>query len=208
VYVLPWLTVAVACYLVGSLPSAYLTGRLAYRVDVRRLGDGNAGAANVWHSLGRRPGALVAALDILKGVSAVVVARQLMDGQGAIMLGGVMAVAGHNWPLYLGLRGGRGAATAGGVLVVLWPVAVLPLALVAAAALVLARSTTVAFAFLFAPLPAVAWYTGASLALIAYSAALPTLVGLTHLVTMHRGAHPGKAVLPQPDVGGEVPRGG
>jgi glycerol-3-phosphate acyltransferase PlsY len=194
---LPWFYVVITCYIVGSLPSAYLAGRYLRHADIRLLGDQNAGALNAWVQLGRPIGAAVAVIDMAKGAAAVLIARGLMGGEGAIMLGGVAAVAGHNWPIFLGLRGGRGAATALGVLASFLPWATIPLALAASIPLALTRSTTVAFAFTYVPLPMVTWYLYGSLTLVTYSMALPGLVGFTHWMGVRRLAHEQAAAGPQ-----------
>jgi glycerol-3-phosphate acyltransferase PlsY len=193
------LALIVICYLVGSFPAAYLVGRLRYGVDIRELGDGNPGAENVWRSLGRPAGLAVGLVDIAKGTLAVFVGRQLVDAPGGAMLGGLAAVAGHHWPPYLGLRGGRGAATLMGALLLTIPQATIPLALLGALPLVAFRSTTAFFAFLYVALPPVAWLTGASPSLIGYAVAMAVLVGVIHAATkrQHRAyPAPGPALDP------------
>lgn len=183
---LQWLYVMFSCYLLGALPSGYLAGRLTRGLDIRTLGDRNPGAANVWAQVGRSPAVVVAVIDMGKGAAAVLLARLLLGSDSAPLWGGLAAVAGHNWPFFLGFRGGRGAATTLGILATLLPQAVLPLSAVAAIPLALTRSTTVAFSFVYIPLPLVAWLFSAPPHLIAYSVALPVLVGLAHFVTTKR----------------------
>jgi glycerol-3-phosphate acyltransferase PlsY len=183
----PWLSLAVCCYLIGCFPSAYLAGWVLRGIDIRTVGDGNAGAANTWSHVSRRAGAVVAVVDIAKGALAMLAAQALAPTESASLLGGALAVAGHNWPFFLGFHGGRGAATALGVLLVLFPRATIPLGLVAAVPLCLTRSTTVAFAFLYIPLPVVTWWLGASGLLIGYSAGLPFVVGVAHFLSQGLG---------------------
>lgn len=111
----PWMWMVVA-YFLGSIPWSYLIVRLLKGTDVRREGSGNVGATNVLRSAGKLAGLLALALDAAKGVVAVVVARHL--GFGAAWIGGaaVAVVLGHVFPLFLGLRGGKGVATAAGAL--------------------------------------------------------------------------------------------
>ena len=128
----------IAGYLIGSFPSAYVITRLARGKDIRTLGTGhtgkgNVGARNVFVNVGKVPGAVVAVLDILKGVLAVLVARLLVgspEGLSQIeqrtaalfVLGaGLAAVIGHIWPVYIKFRGGAGLATAIGILVIVLP---------------------------------------------------------------------------------------
>ena len=183
---LQWLFLGLATYAIGAVPSAYLVCRLLRGRDIRRWGDGNAGAANVYRQVGPRAGTAVAIVDIGKGVLAVLVARQLVGPGAPELWGGVLAVMGHNWPLFLRFQGGRGAATALGVLLVLLPLATIPLALVGLGVLFFSRSATVALAVFFIPLAVVSWYTHASGVLIGYAVALPVLVGLSHYLSGSR----------------------
>ena len=113
--------VAVVGYLIGSISSGYIVGRIYRNVDLRTVGSGSTGATNTFRTLGRGAGILVATFDILKGALAVVFA-QLMFGEGtygrpiAEALGAVFAVVGHCWPITLQGRGGRGVATGFGAL--------------------------------------------------------------------------------------------
>ncbi len=127
--------VVILGYLLGSIPFGYLLGRRQAKVDVRQYGSGRTGATNVLRTAGRKSAALVAALDMLKGVLAVVFAG-LIVGQGYLVVGdfglgslvaqvlaALAAVAGHIWPVFLKFRGGRGVAPFFGGLVALCPVA-------------------------------------------------------------------------------------
>ena len=103
----------VAAYLLGSIPFAYLAGRL-HGVDLRSVGSGNLGATNVFRTLGRTVGIVVMVLDIAKGALAVVVARGVTDAQAPTVVAGVTSIIGHIYPVGLGGRGGKGGATAAG----------------------------------------------------------------------------------------------
>ncbi len=116
--------VVLIAYLFGAIPFGYLVAR-AQGVDILRQGSGNIGATNVGRVLGRRWGLLVFALDFAKGALPVIVAGQLASGSQAQLLpvaAGVAAFLGHLFPIYLRFRGGKGVATAGGVVAVLVPV--------------------------------------------------------------------------------------
>ena len=116
----------IAAYAVGSIPFALLLARRWGTRDLRRIGSGNLGAANVWRAIGVTPGVLVAALDIGKGAVGVLLAEGLCGGATASALAGVAAVVGHIYPVWIGFRGGKGVATSCGVFAVLTPLAVLP----------------------------------------------------------------------------------
>ena len=115
-------------YLLGNISTAYLYVRHVMHADIRELGSGNAGATNVNRILGLMPALRVFVLDMLKGVAAVLVGNWLAGANGA-MAAGLAVVAGHDWPAVMGFRGGKGMATTVGVLLVLLPMAVLPIVL-------------------------------------------------------------------------------
>ena len=109
-------------YLVGSVPFAYLITKAVRGIDIREVGSGNVGATNVGRALGRNWGILVFALDVLKGflpALAALLSHGCRIGESALPLGvalaGFAAVAGHNWPVFLKFRGGKGMATSCGV---------------------------------------------------------------------------------------------
>jgi glycerol-3-phosphate acyltransferase PlsY len=114
--------VCLAGYLVGSIPFGVLVARAVRGVDVRAAGSGNIGATNVARVVGVGPGLVVLALDAGKGALAVLSARALLPGADVVQaLTGLFAVLGHIAPFSLGFRGGKGVATALGVLAVLVP---------------------------------------------------------------------------------------
>ncbi len=176
------LLVIVIGYLLGSIPTAYIAGRLLKGEDIRRLGDENSGAANAYRELGGKAGITVGIIDALKGFLAVLIARATGVDQGFVLLTGVAAVVGHNWPVFIGFRGGRGEATTIGILLFLLPKPVLIMAAPAILVLVLKRNIILASAVLFVPLSLLAWLTGASVSLIIYSIGMPCLVGFTHFI--------------------------
>ena len=125
-------------YVIGSISSGYLVGKVYRNVDLRQVGSGSTGATNTLRTLGPGAALLVALLDILKGVASVLLARAIYAGppdlemlaQGAAAVG---AVAGHCWPLLLSGRGGRGVAVGFGAIMVIatqaWVVSVIGFAL-------------------------------------------------------------------------------
>ena len=129
--------VVIMGYLLGSIPFGVLVGRRSARVDVRQYGSGKMGATNVFRAAGKKAAAVVASLDLLKGVLAVVFAGLIVSGDylvvGGIGLGmlvaqvmaALAAIAGHIWPVFLKFRGGRGVAPFFGGLIALCPAAAL-----------------------------------------------------------------------------------
>ena len=128
--------VLLAGYLLGSIPAGYLAGRWLQGVDIRTLGSGSTGATNVLRQFGKGPALVVFLVDVLKGTAAVLLAKALLEPQGAagladstagvdsaVVTAGLAALAGHIWPVWLGWKGGKAVATALGMLLGLtWPV--------------------------------------------------------------------------------------
>jgi len=119
---------ALAGYLLGSINSSIIVGKLFFRTDIREHGSGNAGATNTLRTLGKRAAIAVVAGDFLKGVLACIIGRylagELMPGVYAgEYLGGMFAVIGHNWPVFFGFRGGKGVMTSFAIVMMFSPVA-------------------------------------------------------------------------------------
>ena len=113
--------VIIAAYLLGSLSGSLLLGKLR-GVDIRTLGSGNAGGTNALRTQGLLFAVGVVVIDIGKGVCATLLAEQLFPGDAPVALAAVFAaVIGHIWPVFHGFRGGKGAATLVGGLLIVWP---------------------------------------------------------------------------------------
>ncbi len=176
-----WITVALG-YLIGSIPTAYLAGRWLRGRDIRRMGDGNVGAANAFRQLGAKVGLAVFFVDAGKGALAIAMAHAANISQLGVLLTGAAAVIGHNLPVFSGFRGGRGEATTIGVLLSLITQPMLIVAGPALAILLIKKNVIIASAVLFVPLPLVCWWLEVPGVLIAYGIALPCLVGFTHFL--------------------------
>ena len=178
-----------ASYLLGSLSGSLLIGRLR-GVDIRRQGSGNAGGTNAFRTQGWRFALGVVVIDVGKGAAAAwlglhvaAAAPAPVDGpyaQGALC--GFAAVVGHCWPLFFGFRGGKGAATAVGAVLVLAPPYVMPMigiwALVLIATGYVGLATMIA-AFAFATLAVVISSTSLN-ALTLFAIAIALLITFTH----------------------------
>ena len=149
-------------------------------MDIRQMGDGNVGARNAFHQLGGKAGLGVFFSDVGKGMLAIAIAQVVNISQLGVLLTGVAVVVGHNWPVFLGFRGGRGESTTIGVLTAVITQPMLILAGPTLATLLIKRNVTLASCVLFIPLPLVCWWLGVSGLLTAYGVALPSLVGFTH----------------------------
>ncbi|MCC2529704.1 glycerol-3-phosphate 1-O-acyltransferase PlsY [Bacillus halotolerans] len=105
----------VLAYLIGSIPSGLIVGKLAKGIDIREHGSGNLGATNAFRTLGVKAGSVVIAGDILKGTLATAL-PYLMHVDIHPLLAGVIAVLGHVFPVFAKFKGGKAVATSGGVL--------------------------------------------------------------------------------------------
>ena len=114
--------VAVLSYLLGSVPVGYLLLRARTGVDVRDYGSGRTGMSNVLRTGGGKLAAVTLTMDIAKGALAVLLARYLTGATGAEVAAGLLVLVGHNWPVFLQFKGGRGILTALGGLSVMAPV--------------------------------------------------------------------------------------
>jgi glycerol-3-phosphate acyltransferase PlsY len=170
--------VILAAYAIGCIATGYYLVRWRTGQDVRAQGTGSAGATNAARALGKGAFAVVFALDVAKGALAVALARWLGDADATPALAAVAVVIGHIWPVQLGLRGGKGVATAFGATLVLAPFVALGALVVAGVALaagcrfVLAGLVGIALAPVLALLLAVptaaAWGIAAIAALVIF----------------------------------------
>jgi len=188
----------VAAYLLGSIPTGYLVAR-AKGIDIRAVGSGNIGATNVFRILGKTAGVLVLLADALKGFLAcrliAALAGMAPAGVGAdgrptqehlALVAGVAAILGHNYPVWLKFKGGKGVATTAGVFVGLAPWALL--VALGAWCLTLAVSRYVSLASIAAAiaLPVAVWACGGSQLMNAISVILGALAIYKHKANIQR----------------------
>lgn len=181
-----------SAYLVGAVPTAYLAGRFAKDIDIRRYGSGNVGASNAGRHLGRRYFVLVVIFDFaVKGACMALLPRALGLGIEAQAVAGLLAAAGHNWSPYIGFSGGRGlAVTTGALLALSWQMCAVSVAL----------GTVFGKAFhqmglwsgiAVALLPLWAWVFGEPPAMLWYSLATIAMTALKRLLSNPGTAAPG-----------------
>ena len=109
-------------YLIGSLPTGYLAARIFRGVDIRTIGSGSIGATNVRRLMGRGWAVFVTVIDMLKGALALLVTAQAAGSSDCLIaLSAFAAVFGHNYPVWLWFRGGKGVATTYGTMFFVWP---------------------------------------------------------------------------------------
>ena len=153
-------------YVLGSIPSAHIAGRAFKGIDIRKTGSGNMGAMNAIYEIGLLPGLIVGVSDVGKGALAVYLGTLLcqLSNPPALVLMivqpvcGLAAVAGHNYPVFLGFhRGGRGAATASGVLAYMIPMGILFFIVLLLIMLAITRFLTFSYAVAFLAFPVAVW---------------------------------------------------
>lgn len=112
-------------YLLGSVPTGIIVTKWIRGIDIRNYGSGSTGATNVLRTTGKKAAAIVFAADILKGVLSIFIAQSLSGSPWWVGLAGLMAVVGHNFPIFSQFRGGKGVATALGIFISLFPLSTL-----------------------------------------------------------------------------------
>lgn len=195
----------IAAFLLGGIPFGYMVGRLILRDDIRNHGSGNIGATNVGRVIGWKWGCIVLLLDAIKGLLPTLAARlygtsvQFSTEQiiNLTLATGVCAILGHMYPIYLRLRGGKGVATALGVVLIIAPwsslfALVAFLAIMAAFRVVALASITAAITFCLAQLINLGGDAGELkwLPLTLFSVAVPALIIWRHrsnIIRMFRG---------------------
>ncbi|PZE22208.1 acyl-phosphate glycerol 3-phosphate acyltransferase [Paenibacillus xerothermodurans] len=146
-------------YLLGSISFSYLAGKLLKGIDIRDHGSGNAGATNTLRVLGVGPAITVLVLDAVKGLAAVKIGQWLGDGSALLLvLCGIAAIIGHNWPIYFGFRGGKGIATTIGVMVTLALVPALCAGVFAILAIAVTRYVSLGSLLFTALIPVFIWF--------------------------------------------------
>jgi glycerol-3-phosphate acyltransferase PlsY len=111
----------IASYLIGAVPFGLIFSRLFSNVDVRTIGSGNIGATNVLRASGKKAAVLTLLADALKGFLPVIIVQHLFNSDVTTVLSGAAAVLGHNFPVYLKFKGGKGVATSFGVVLAVSP---------------------------------------------------------------------------------------
>jgi glycerol-3-phosphate acyltransferase PlsY len=192
--VLAFIVIAVAAYLLGSIPTGYLVAR-AKGIDIRTVGSGNIGATNAFRILGKPAGILVLAVDGLKGFAAsswladfVIQLFAVAPGQieNLRIVAGIAAVLGHNFTCWLKFKGGKGIATSAGVFFALAPLAAGIAVVTWIVTAVLTRYVSIASIAAAVALPTAVWLTKDSLFLGIVTTALGLLAIFKHRGNIQR----------------------
>jgi glycerol-3-phosphate acyltransferase PlsY len=173
-------------YGVGSLPLGYLVANRAKGVDLRRVGSGNVGAANVYRTAGLAAALIVVLVDVAKGASSVFFAARLATGAADPVAAGVAAIIGHVYPVWLRFHGGKGVATACGVFWMLAPLATAVSATLFVIVVWLTRYVSLGSIVATLALPPLAWFTDKSIPVIIGAAVAAALIVQRHHANLAR----------------------
>jgi glycerol-3-phosphate acyltransferase PlsY len=139
-----YILILAASYLLGSIPFGLLVAKWWAKVDVREHGSGNIGMTNVLRTAGYFCAFLTLVGDMGKGVAAVLIGRHFGGDHTFTLIAGILAVVGHNWPIFLRFKGGKGVATIAGVLVAFQPLVAAVLVVIWLAVLIFSRYISLA----------------------------------------------------------------
>jgi acyl phosphate:glycerol-3-phosphate acyltransferase len=178
--------VLIAAYLLGSLPFGYIMSKVLLKTDIRQHGSGNIGATNVLRVVGWQAALPVFLLDMLKGFLAVTIARLVVDVPAVYLGAGFLAMLGHSYPVFLGFRGGKAAATAIGVMAALSGWALLIMALVALAVVALTRYVSLGSIIGALLVPLIFLILGYDLPYIIFGIATALLIIFRHKANIER----------------------
>ncbi len=183
---LPGILSIISGYLLGSIPTAYIVSRLRKGVDIRNVGSGNMGGANVMREIGTREGVFVGLFDIAKGAGAILIAQALNVSELWVFGAGFAALVGHSFPVFAGFRGGRGSATIIGIFLVLAPKAILVALVVVAIPFFTTRKFMAALFIGFGLLPLFIWLLEGSLMLVRYALVIDLFMLVRNLPDLRR----------------------
>ena len=178
----------IGSYLIGSIPMAYIAGRLLRGIDIREHGSANVGASNVWQSVAHWAVVPVGLLEIAQGMTGILIARGLDQNVEVQVLAGLAAIVGHNWSVWLLFTGGRGVGLSIGFMLVLSPVALVVFTAVSLLGVAL-RSVPFAVGLALALTPLAALAAGQSAPIVVGYMAMAAIV-LTKRVLTNRIAVP------------------
>lgn len=176
----------VAVYLIGGVSFAYFAARIVKGVDIRTVGSRNAGALNVFREIGVGVGFVVLAADMAKGAVAVILPIWIGAPEWILYAAPVVAIAGHNWPVLLRFRGGKGLAPVIGVSLVMVPFLSLLGAIPGVIIIALTKNVVVGGGVGFVVLNVLTIVTGQSTQVVVVCLVLSALVAGTHFAATWR----------------------
>ena len=175
-----------AAYLIGSIPFALILARRYGAADLRLVGSGNLGAANVMRASGAAAGVIVALLDMAKGAASVWIAARIEPGPVVPAAAGLAAIVGHVYPVWLQFRGGKGVATACGVFSMLTPLALPPALAIFTVAVWLTKYISLGSVLASVALPPLAYALGSSAPVVIAACAAAAIIVFRHRANVGR----------------------
>ena len=169
---------AILAYLIGSVPSGLIIGKVFFNTDVRQYGSKNIGATNTYRVIGLKAALPVFLCDALKGSAGVLLLS--FSGPMYMILGGILAMIGHNWSLFLGFKGGRGVATGLGVLIALSPLVAVICLLVWAVIVYMTKLVSLGSIIAAVLVPFLMYFTGESYWFVGFGALAGLFVVIRH----------------------------
>ena len=178
------ISLALGAYVLGSVPTAYILVRWMEGEDIRDVGSRNVGALNAYNRTGAWAGLLVLVVDTAKGVLAVAAPRLLGVDASVLFITTPLVVAGHNWPVFLNFRGGKGAAAIFGISLVIVPWLTVITAAPSILVMLLLRNVVLGAAFGFILLNTLLWVTGQGAEQVGLCLLLTLLVTGTYVLNV------------------------
>ena len=169
---------AILAYLIGSIPSGLIIGKTFFNTAVRQYGSKNIGATNTYRVIGLKAALPVFLCDALKGAAGVILLSSY--GPMYMILGGILAMMGHNWSIFLGFKGGRGVATGLGVLIALSPLVALIAFLVWGVIVYFTKLVSLGSIIAAALVPILMYFTGESYWFVGFGALAALFVIVRH----------------------------
>lgn len=181
-----FLFLLILSYLIGSFPTAYVVGKVWKRIDIRQFGSGNVGATNVFRVLGAKAGIITLLMDVGKGGLVVLLVGLISTGMLVKIACVGVAILGHDFPVWLKFKGGKGVATTLGVFLALSPITTLLCFSFMVIGDILTRYISVGSLIFAGSLPVVAWVFGNEKIMLIFSLLAGGLIFFQHRSNIKR----------------------
>lgn len=180
----------VAGYLLGSIPTGYIIGKIVKNIDIREHGSKNLGATNVFRCVGKTAGIITLVIDFLKSFIPVLLTKIFVVSlPGLALWVGIFAIAGHTWPVFLKFKGGKGVATSAGLFFALAPIATLISVILFVFVVYFTRYVSLGSIAAAVTLPIALFFTNHSSDIIILTAIVSGLIIYRHRVNIQRLVH-------------------
>jgi len=173
-------------YLIGSISFGFLFCKILKGIDIRDYGSGATGATNISRILGIGPAIIVFILDALKGMASIYLARFVSGNSLIVIMAGVAVIAGHNWPVFFGFRGGRGIATSLGIIFAISSKAFLGLFIIGMSTVFLTKYVSLGSICGALSLPFLLWYFRLDVPYIIFGTLISVIAVIRHIPNLKR----------------------